>query len=836
MFAGLCEQPRWILNAISSSNLPQSKFIPAPIWSIPESHFPSKKLDTLPPRPSQPLLHYSRNFRAVCSPVFDPYYVMKALHHLDHLYVSIRQVLVDAGDSVPANRMLQRDVYICDWLGGQESGKRGIDNTSNATGAPMSEAGREHFPVCVREAGRPTLSGEGSDNVLNIGILHIPLDWVKLKDIGSVAVKNDSSQNLCRVSTLTLLPPDPHILIPLLIKVAETELRMLKKLVENSKESTGVKSGATLITKKINSATAARAFHLDDAWKSDFRAYLLRLPPYYLPAVRHVLRSMLPQNILGLLNVDSQEALPLLCMSQSCLNKIQTGEKAAKDGNDWLRGMEQNMRKRKARSALYDQSQIIQPSSQPNGCTSVAGKQEVHADTNHFVVGYGEYDPRMTEQQFKHLLRNLPPPWKNGISGKKSKEDEKNNGRQFNPVAMVPTSCLLAYYESRRRWIFGGTGLATKGLHVEGVNNDGVSSHHYNSSSNIDDEPLIALAGLCDTTNQTSIAKMGDYREKLNFSPLSFVDYGGSNSSGAAVTTAADGSPNYSVDDDVLPLSFFDPKTGNFVDSPQARYRARLQINFGNPFHDKRGGSVCPEKYGSHRPPIVGDAPTTPPGSPPHDAYESHSPIEGEGEAAFAGKRPGSPPRGRSEFKKRDAEQPLVSPEGKRAKIGGEGVESRKPPSRPPPPPPPPQKRPSTTAGGHKVVPPPSSGQKPITPKPPPPKRMNSKDELPQSTNTAIAPPSIYLQTATPKPPPPKRSNSKDESLQSSITSIAQVSQQSHPHSIDLHNPHEKPEMTLPEGWICVWSKSQKRWYFFDTKTNKSVWDPEHIKTTHLHN
>jgi hypothetical protein len=23
---------------------------------------------------------------------------------------------------------------------------------------------------------------------------------------------------------------------------------------------------------------------------------------------------------------------------------------------------------------------------------------------------------------------------------------------------------------------------------------------------------------------------------------------------------------------------------------------------------------------------------------------------------------------------------------------------------------------------------------------------------------------------------------------------------------------------------MCVWSKSQKRWYFFDTKTNKSVW------------
>eukprot|EP00986_Skeletonema_menzelii_P000422 scaffold124_cov153-Skeletonema_menzelii.AAC.11 len=777
MFAGSCEQPRWIFNPTSSSS-PQSKFIPTPIWSIPESHFPSKKLDTLPPRPSQPLLHYSRNYQAVASPVFDPYYVMKALHHLDHLYVTIRQLLVDAGDNPPpvANRMLQRDVYICDWLGGQESAKRGPDNSSNATGAPRTEAGREHFPVCVRGAGRPALSGEGGDNVLNIGILHVPHDWVKLKDIGAGAAKTDSSPT--KVSTLTLLPPDPHILIPLLIKVAEMELRMLKKVTENNKEAKPIKAGATagLIKKKINSATAARAIHLDDNWKSDFRAYLFRLPPYYLPAVRRVLRSMLPQSVLTLLNVESQEVLPLLCMSPSCLSKIQNGEKAAKHSIDWLRGMEQNIRKRRARSTIDDQSQL---------------QQNVKQET----FGYGEYDPRMTEQQYQHLLRNLPPPWKNGI-----KEDDQKSERKLNPVAMVPISCMLAYYESRRRWIFGGTGLTTRGLHVEGVNNDGVNSHHYNSSGNTDDEPLIALAGLCGTINQTSIAKMGDFREKLSYSPVSFVDYGGSNSSGAAVTTAADGSPTYSVDDDALPLNFFDAKSGEFVDSPQARYRARLQINFGNPFHDKRGGSVCPEKFGSQRPPIAGNTPSTPPGSPPHDAYESHSPIEGEGEAAFTG-RPGSPPRHRGEFKKRDADQPLVATEAKRAKISSEGSELRKAPPRPPPPPtkqppPPPhpqKKRSSKTAGGHKIVPPPPpvvTSQKPL-----PPKRMESNEELPQSTTN------------------PAKSS---EAVQANNT--------------DLQNPNEKPKITLPEFWICVWSKSQKRWYFFDTRTNKSVWAVEHIK------
>jgi hypothetical protein len=46
----------------------------------------------------------------------------------------------------------------------------------------------------------------------------------------------------------------------------------------------------------------------------------------------------------------------------------------------------------------------------------------------------------------------------------------------------------------------------------------------------------------------------------------------------------------------------------------------------------------------------------------------------------------------------------------------------------------------------------------------------------------------------------------------------------------DLENPEMKPRIKLPEGWACIWSKSQNRWYFFDTRTNKSVWDVEHIK------
>ena len=48
--------------------------------------------------------------------------------------------------------------------------------------------------------------------------------------------------------------------------------------------------------------------------------------------------------------------------------------------------------------------------------------------------------------------------------------------------------------------------------------------------------------------------------------------------------------------------------------------------------------------------------------------------------------------------------------------------------------------------------------------------------------------------------------------------------------STDLENPEMKPRDKLPVGWACIWSKSQRRWYFFHNRTNKSVWDIEVIR------
>ena len=130
--------------------------------------------------------------------------------------------------------------------------------------------------------------------------------------------------------------------------------------------------------------------------------------------------------------------------------KIQNGEKAAMSGLDYVRSMEQNLRMRKARTVeLQPQSDQAQTMGQ-SACQKKGQQQVVD-------FGYGNFDPRMTEHQYLNSLRNLPPPWKNGV---KEPKQESSTNSQSSPISLLPSSCLVAYYESRRRWIFGGTGLS----------------------------------------------------------------------------------------------------------------------------------------------------------------------------------------------------------------------------------------------------------------------------------------------------------------------------------------------------------------------------------------
>jgi hypothetical protein len=89
--------------------------------------------------------------------------------------------------------------------------------------------------------------------------------------------------------------------------------------------------------------------------------------------------------------------------------------------------------------------------------------------------------------------------------------------------------------------------------------------------------------------------------------------------------------------------------------------------------------------------------------------------------------------------------------------------------------------------------PPKPAGQRPPPPKPP---------ALTQPINPPISFPELR-----PPPPKPTPSEGKAEHISAMVQS-----------------PDNKPDINLPAGWICAWSKSQKRWYFFDQRTNKSVW------------
>ena len=388
----------------------------------------------------------------------------------------------------------------------------------------------------------------------------------------------------------------------------------------------------------------------------------------------------------------------------------------------------------------------------------------------------------------------------------------------------------------KRRWIFGGSGLTTRGLHVEGVNNDGGNVQHYDAHQKTEDESLLSLAGVgASTLNMTTTAKMGDFRERLLWSRAPVVGYGSNDAAGVSATTSPDGSPKWSVDDDALPMSFFNPRTGEFTDSVQARVSSRLMVNFGNPYKDKRGDAIVPEAFLNQSPSFKrgrddvssDEGPLTPPGSPPHDAFTS---SEGEDEALFAGKparKPRSPrhhgstelsmdhdsmamsdekrPQNHNENSRTETPEDATIPH-KKTKVISESPSSKKvsqdTTQRPPPPPKPPQK------------------QKPPPPPPRPPPRPPA-EKCPVSSDT---------QFAATKPPAPKsvpvdKPRPAEGSLSNpSMDEPAKVTDQTEKKASDVQSPDYKPKVDLPPGWMCVWSKSQKRWYFFDTKTNKSVW------------
>jgi hypothetical protein len=807
----------------------------SPLWCIPESFYPSKKLDTLPPRQAQPLLYLSKYPSNLGGKSFEPMQVMKMLHRLDQVVTANRKI---TGQTA---KLLHRDVYVCEWLA-PEGTKTSVP--------PVTLTSRtEYFPVFVPGAGRPM--SEDTENYLNIGILHVPANCSTL---ASLASPN-------RLATLTLLPPEPHILLPLLIRAAETENRLLTKL-EASKNAANAASATKSSGLAQKQALAKAVVPIDEHWRSEFRAYLFRLPPYYQLSLKRALRAVLPSSAHSLLHIEAMDSLAFQCFSTVCAQKIRNGEQIARDFNERLERQEACLRS--------------QGAAQSGDLSNKAAHNE-----HEKPLKYGQFDTRTSTDSYLAALRNMPAPWRVGTAGQRSSstQEDKKGGRDGksdtasemgendaeSPKSIVdilgdlPSTCLMAYYESRRRWIFGGTGLTTRGLLVEGVNNDGTNSQCGRPGPDNQEECLLSLAGVgVSSLNQTTTTKMGDYRERLLFSRSPVVGYGSNDAAGVSATTAIDGSPTWSVDDDALPMTFFNPQTGEFADSVQARVRSRLMVNFGNPYKEKRANSLIPERFLSQAPPSqqgglgsVPGSPRTPPGSPPHESFDS---VE-EGEAEFVRASPS-----RTSPKREEPPDDLMAPPPPKrprtdaaVKLDSKSEPPKPPASRPPPPAPktstapplpPKPKGPSTPRQPPPPGPPKArAGNTPVgkvltgkapppPPRPPPPPPKQSTPQPPAPASPARLKPTLqpFEDAALPQSPEKEASRaivvlpvSSDKSKALPLPlplPLPPVSVS----DLDLECPDVKPKVELPPGWICVWSKSQKRWYFFDTKTNKSVW------------
>ena len=293
-------------------------------------------------------------------------------------------------------------------------------------------------------------------------------------------------------------------------------------------------------------------------------------------------------------------------------------------------------------------------------------------------------------------------------------------------------------------------------------------------------------------------------------------------------------------------------------------------------YKDKRADSLIPEEYLSQRPKkgVEEDdagGPMTPPTSPPHDTFSA---TEGEGEAVFAGK-PISRSSPRKSFsrneenqdEKQEKRQKLSPEKHSGQRLSPAAVESKAPELQrgspqssrkksekpkderqpaPPQPPPPPRRRPSLLG----TPPPPPPKGPPSRKRPPPPRRPSGiptkRPPPPPNQNSSPKPPPPRKM---PAPPPPSKPShpakqhptvSEASSFDSHETPDVTPRQQQHQEQqvvhqikrpptiseagLDLQTPDVKPNVNLPPGWMCVWSKSQKRWYFFNTQNNKSVW------------
>jgi integrator complex subunit 6 len=248
--------------------------------------------------------------------------------------------------------------------------------------------------VGVRGGGRPL--SEGDEHFLSIGILHLPEN--------SVSLTSQTAGG--QFSSLTLLPPEPHILLPLLIKAAEAEHRAIKKASE-SKEASERPGQTAGFIQKPGGISGAKNVHLDEHWRSEFRAYLFRVPVYYHNALKRSLRHILPASAHSMLSLEGIETVAAQCFSKLCLQKIRSAEQQARETNERLERQEAELRRHGI-----------------NPTESTLRKHHGDDSRGLPIVGYGQYDPRTSTASYLAALRNMPAPWRVGAPSKRHLKDD----------------------------------------------------------------------------------------------------------------------------------------------------------------------------------------------------------------------------------------------------------------------------------------------------------------------------------------------------------------------------------------------------------------------------
>lgn len=121
----------------------------------------------------------------------------------------------------------------------------------------------------------------------------------------------------------------------------------------------------------------------------------------------------------------------------------------------------------------------------------------------------------------------------------------------------------------------------------------------------------------------------------------------------------------------------------------------------------------------------------------------------------------------------------------------------------------------------------PRSNSYPPIHKPPPPKSSPNTPLKDASQKTFVSPRPPAPSSI--KPPPPSAQKPKPPPPSSDLKTPDSLPQKDKrpkpPLGYEAEDPNVKPKVDLPDGWISVYSNSKQKWYYFDKKANKSVWE-----------